>query len=515
MIRPCFFWLHQFHLERIHKRSPETVGRPLAIYNSRKKVVLCNSEAMAQGVSVGMGLKAAVALLDRLSLQPAPLDGPEAIKELARRLLRFSPLVGVWGEEEVVVDLRPSAHLFGGELALVRKIRAFLEGEGFSSYAGAGDSVAAARLAARVLTDKVQPQVLLSPGSEAERTGRISLAALYSFPEVAPSAMGRPLLNFLKVETLAAIRGVIRPGMPALAREWEELRRYAELSPELNARITRVDEPVTHKVDIFFVPPVIDMEPLLQQLLHAHQQLSARLEAEQALMSSAMLVLVPEDRLEIEVPLVLAKPTRDPKRMVELWRLKLGEIELTRPLSAVRLIADRITPQEKTHTELLVRNKQKTLTLPELQNRLQALLGPEGILYRPVLTDSLLPHKQVVRGDATAPDTGTMEREESSVVSCLYSQCNALPPFPLHLLNHLRRRRASRVFLGPPPVVVSSEQGREARTVSRYTFFDPEKGELRSVRYATLSGQGGPDRLIRELSSEGGVESISVVGTLD
>lgn len=497
MRRPCFFWLHQFHLERIYRSEPETRGKPLAIYNARKKVALCNREAEAQGVRVGMNLKEAISLLNRLSLVPAPEEGAAAIRGVAQELLRFSPLVGVWGEEELVLDLAPSCHLFGGEVGLIRQVRRYLEESGFSSFAGAGDSVAGSRLAARVLAPKGSGVSLIPPGSESQRLGGISLESLYSFPEIAPSSLGRPLLHFLKVTTLADIRGVLRPGVPVLAREWEELRRYAECSPELERQVQRVEEPRTYEVHVPFIPPVLELEPVLYHLREAHETLARRLESEQSLLCKMRLVLTPEDRLELEIPLLLARPTRDPRTLVELWRLKLAKVSLNRPLCAMHLLADQVTPQERTHTELLVRNRQRSLTLAELQNRLQAVLGPEGTLYRPVLRDALLPEKQVVRGSALSSDSGMMEREERSLACCLYSQCSAFPHFPLHLLNFMRRKWVSRAFLEPLPVALSPAQVRGGEPLLQCSFLRPETGALEQVRYLRIAGRGGVEMTVR------------------
>lgn len=496
MKRPCVVWLHQFHLERLYQRVPGSRGKPLAVYNGRKKVVLCNAEAEARGVRVGMGLKEAVSLLERLALVPLEEDGGEGLRELARGLLAFSPLVGIWGGEEVVVDVAPSAHLFGGEMGVVRQVRRWLEEQGYCSIAGIGDSYAGARLAARVLAGRGNEVVRLVPGSESERTGGIPLEALYRFPEMAPSAMGRPLLQFLKVTTLSQIRGVLRPGVPVLAREWEELRRYAEFASELEQRLARVAESESYEERVVFVPPVLELDPILNQLREAHEVLARRLESRQLLVCSMRVVLTPEDRVDVEVPLLLARPTRDSKTLVSLWRLKLSRVTLGRPLCALTLIADQVTPQERTHTELLVRNRQRSMTLSELQNRLQAVLGPGGTLYRPMLQDAFLPEKQVVRGAAQASDNGMMEREDRFVASSLYVQSCAFPPFPLHLLNYVRRKRPSRVFLEGVPVALSPAEIQRAIPLFVQTRFCPESGQLQQIRYMRVKGETG-ERCVR------------------
>ncbi len=497
MKRPCVFWLHQFHLEQMYRSIPGSRGKPLAMYNGRKKVVLCNREAQARGVRVGMALKEAVALLERLALVPVPEEEEGRVRPLARELLRFSPLVGVWGQEEIVVDLAPSAHLFGGEMGLIRQVRRYLEEGGYSSFAGVGDSLAGARLAARVVASKGSGVICFAPGTESEKTGSIPLEELYSFPEISSSALGRPLLQFLKVTTLAQIRGVLRPGLPALAREWEELRRYAQASAELEQRVERVEERSTYQVDVVFTPPVIELEPILHHLEQAHQTLARRLEQEQALLCSMRLLLTPEDRVDVEVPLLLARPTRDPRVLVELWRLKLAHVSLGRPLCALHLIADQVTPQERTHTELLVRNRQRSMTLAELQNRLQAVLGPEGTLFRPTLRDAFLPEKQVARGSALGSDTGMMEREDRFVACSLYVQSCAFPPFPLHLLNYVRRKRASRVFLEPLPVARPSSEFSGGTPLFLASHFCPESGRLEQVRYLRVAGAGWAEICVR------------------
>lgn len=119
------------------------------VVNGGTKVEDVSETAEAAGVRPGMGWGDARARCPSLLASPPDREGEaRAIEAAARTAERYGPWV-VRGMDEVLVDVTGSAHLFGGEAAMMDDCRRIFAGGGWSVRAAIADGPAPARGLAR------------------------------------------------------------------------------------------------------------------------------------------------------------------------------------------------------------------------------------------------------------------------------------------------------------------------------------------------------------------------------
>ena len=133
-----------------------------------------NAAAETGGVHAGMALADARALLPGLATRPAdPGADAAALEKLARWCGRYSPWVRADGEDGILIDASGSAHLFGGEDAMLEDIAARLGHMGFEVRAAIADTPGAARAMARHGRARIAP-----PGEVRTALAGLPVAAL-------------------------------------------------------------------------------------------------------------------------------------------------------------------------------------------------------------------------------------------------------------------------------------------------------------------------------------------------
>lgn len=155
-------------------RSAEPVDAPPLVVTARIKsalrLVAFDEAARRAGLAPGQTLAQARAMIPHL-------EAVEADPGADRRLLagiadwadRYTPLVGLFGDDGLVLDITGCAHLFGGEAGLLADILGRLAAQGFAASAAIADTPGAAWAVARHGAPAV-----VAPGE--------TLAALKSLP---------------------------------------------------------------------------------------------------------------------------------------------------------------------------------------------------------------------------------------------------------------------------------------------------------------------------------------------
>ncbi len=99
-----------------------------------QRVLLASTEAAAAGISSGMSVNAALALLPSLCLEERnPAREEEVLKALAARAERFTSFVSVEMPAALLLEIAGSLRLFGGLDALRRTISDDLQQQGFTA----------------------------------------------------------------------------------------------------------------------------------------------------------------------------------------------------------------------------------------------------------------------------------------------------------------------------------------------------------------------------------------------
>ena len=148
-------WFPRLFTESRERAEPELANQPFAVTEDRAGTVTiacANRLAEAAGVRIGCALSDARALCPELATRAAPKsvgkDGG-GLLALERWAGRFTPWVAREGPKALFLDISGSAHLFGGETALVQRLIEDCNGFGYTLAVGGADTPGAAWAMAR------------------------------------------------------------------------------------------------------------------------------------------------------------------------------------------------------------------------------------------------------------------------------------------------------------------------------------------------------------------------------
>jgi len=123
MRRYLSVWLPRWPTDRLKARQRSPATGPFALVATAAntaRISAANLVAQKMGVTTGMTLADAMALVPTLITAPADPDGDmAALQRLADWCGRYSPWVAVDGEDGLILDVNGVPHLFGGEMAML------------------------------------------------------------------------------------------------------------------------------------------------------------------------------------------------------------------------------------------------------------------------------------------------------------------------------------------------------------------------------------------------------------
>jgi protein ImuB len=170
-------WLPRLPTDRLIRLSPALAEAPLAVSrraNNTLYVHALNRRAEQFGLYRGQPLANAQAMVEGLVIRPGEEKTDAALLEkVADWCERFSPFIACDGDDGLLLDVTGVAHLFGGEAALLTKVRKQLSAQGFTVAAAIAGTAAAARALARFADGHIA-----APGREKEAVARLPVAAL-------------------------------------------------------------------------------------------------------------------------------------------------------------------------------------------------------------------------------------------------------------------------------------------------------------------------------------------------
>jgi protein ImuB len=131
-------------------------------------------KAASLGLVIGQPLANARAMLPALKVMAAnaPAD-LELLTRIADWCDRFTPFVALDGADGLLLDVTGATHLFGGEPAMLKKIRKGLQAQGFIVRGAMAGTAMAARAFARYRDGSV-----IAPGAEAGEIASLPIEAL-------------------------------------------------------------------------------------------------------------------------------------------------------------------------------------------------------------------------------------------------------------------------------------------------------------------------------------------------
>lgn len=326
-------WFPRLASDRMLRAQP--LAGPCAVtlrQNNANRIHCLNAAAERQGLQRGMSLSEARIFCPDLQSRAADPQGDQQFLHVLRRwATRYCPWVGLEGDDGLVLDISGAAHLFGGEALMLADMRQRLTRAGFAVRIGLGDTRGAAWALARF------GEGVAAPGQPLDALGPLPVAALRLDDKTltALQRLGLRRVSDLAAAARAPLTRRFGPGLlmrldQALGRQPEQITPLAD-PPHYGVRIT-LPEPIGLQGDVMAAAA---------RLL---DQLCDKLKAQEAGARSLCLTLRRVDQEPQEVELRLARPLRDPQRILPLFETGLREVEAGFGIDQVRLEATQVDP---------------------------------------------------------------------------------------------------------------------------------------------------------------------------
>ncbi len=363
------------------------------------------------------------------------LDVVEADSEAEQRLLenladwcdRYTPLVALDSVDGLFLDIAGCAHLFAGELSLMKDARERLFRQGFLVRAGLASTPGAAWAAARFMPG----MPAIDEGREAEALKGLPIGALRL------QAQERQGLESVGLRTIGAVMSAPRAPLA---------RRFGKaVLLRLDQALGGVEEPISPRlpapplsVERHLPEPIGSTDAIEDLAGGLAERLKPDLERRGEGAKAMELALFRVDGVVFRVKLALSQPLRDPKRLRLLFRERLAALEARLDagfgfdLLRLSVIAAAPMPTEQKGFDGTARHDGEEIAA--LADRLRARLGV-SVLWQPAPVASHLPERAarlVSYGEAPTAKTPTAKTEES-------------------LLRDMQRHPARPIFLFSPP----------------------------------------------------------------
>jgi protein ImuB len=403
--------LPRFPVQRRVLEEPALAGEPLALVHETRgaqRVAFASGTAQREGIRAGMTLTAARALLP--GLRDAPFDAPaeaQALSALAEGFLRFSPGFMSSAPDGLWLDAS-TASLFGGESGLVEKVEAQARAAGYRARVVLASELFTARALARF---GAATRACIAPGGSERTLAPLPLQALEDAPDVVASLRALGLSMLGELGTLLPTQVISRLGAQGLraqrlARGHDETRLLPAVLPEVVEEVRTLEAPAE------------TLEPLLFALKGMLDRLSARLRGRQRAAVRLTLTLILEPAGPTPVPLALARPTTDPKLLLDLVRHRLESVRLDAPVATLVVTVDE-SCEDHGQQGVLGDAPAGDAALETVLARLATALGPEA-LGTPVLADDHRPEAGHAPGPFRPP------RREPG----MFAEVRRAPPAP-------------------------------------------------------------------------------------
>lgn len=384
--------------DRFLRARPQDGPFALTIHQDNADRLHClNATAEAEGLRRGMGFSDARALCPDLRTAWADLAGDARfLLRLARWTGRYCPWVGLEGEDGLALDVTGSAHLFGGEAAMIADIRARMARVGLDVRIGLADTRGAAWALARF-----DPGIA-AKGEGGARLAPLPVAALRLTPDV---CAGLERMGIATIAQLAAPprRTVARRfGDAPLMRLDQALGRQAE-------PVSPAPAPLHFAARLTLPEPIGLTDDVAAGLRRLLRRLCVRLQEAHKGARVLRLTLRRVDRASAEVELRLAAPMRDPERIARLFDHHLGDVDAGFGIDQLRLEAVRV--EDLTPAQIGRREGSSDQKLADLITRLGNRVGLEKIT-RFLPADSHIPERSFLIAPAaySRPDSAWPSR---------------------------------------------------------------------------------------------------------
>ncbi len=312
-------WFPRLPTDRLIRRAKGTPFKAPLVVSAKIANALyihaLETKAARLGLYKGQPLANARAMVQPLCIVPAEEKADAALLEdIADWCDRFTPLVTLDAPDGLFLDITGTAHLFGGEAAMLATVTGLIANQDFAVRAAiAGTSLAAHALA------RVTPGMIVPPGGEA--------AAMASLPITALDCDDK------------ALRALRHAGLKNIGQVAQRLS--SELSERLGKTfVTRLKvmlgtqeaplQPRRPLPDLMaeqrFAEPVVSEDAIAASLSSLAGSLSEILERQGRGVRTLQAAFFRADGKVERIAIKTGEPLRDPKVMLRLLRQKLDAL---------------------------------------------------------------------------------------------------------------------------------------------------------------------------------------------
>ncbi|MBL3552997.1 Y-family DNA polymerase [Rhodovulum sulfidophilum] len=385
-------WFPRLASDRVLRARP--VEGPFALsqrIGSNVTIYCLNTDAERAGLHPGMRMADARSFCPSLISQPARPDQDARFLRLLRRWAeRYCPWVGLEGADGLVLDITGSAHLFGGEAAMVADMQARLARVGVTAQLGLALSRGAAWAVAHF-------------GGSEETLLSLPVAALRLPADTVIALQRLGLRKICDLTTSQRAPLARRFGQDLLTRLDQCLGHAPEPvtpeaePPQFATRMT-LPEPIGLQADVQAALERL-LTPLCQKL--ATQEKGAR---------RLCLTMRRVDQASQHVELRLAAPMRDPERILPLFARRLEDVDAGFGIDQMRLEAVQVEKRAPPQSNALYKTAPGHATpeqLVDLITRIGTRIGLENI-QRFLPAESHIPERAFLLAPAafSAPQDG-------------------------------------------------------------------------------------------------------------
>ncbi|RLJ40909.1 protein ImuB [Litoreibacter meonggei] len=380
--RVASIWLPRLPSDRALRMRPIDGPFVLTVKQKNANRIYClNAEAERQGLNRGMPYSDARAFCPDLQSRPAEPIGDERFLQVLRRwATRYCPWVGLEGADGLVLDITGAAHLFGGDGMMLSDMRLRLSKAGFSAQIGLADTRGAAWGLAHY------GEGLAEPGEALQALGPLPITAL-RLEEKTVIALQR-----LGLRTISELEGTSRA--PLTRRFGPELMmRLDQAIGRQPEQITPLADPPHYGVRLTLPDPIGLYDDVMAGTSRLLNSLCAKLNAREAGARILRLTLRRVDQEAQIVELRLARPLRDPQRILPLFERGVADVDAGFGIDQMRLEATQVFPLPARQISTVSSSRKDQLE--DLISRIGTRIGLENI-ERVLPADSHIPERSFI-----------------------------------------------------------------------------------------------------------------------
>ncbi|WBU55770.1 Y-family DNA polymerase [Paracoccus sediminicola] len=329
--RVVSLWFPRLPSDRVLRARPVEGPFALTLQQDNTNRIFClNAEAEARGLYRSMGFSDARAFCPELQSRSADqIADQEFLTRIRRWATRYCPWVGLEGRDGLVMDITGSAHLAGGEEMLRDDLRDRLSRIGLAVRIGIADTRGAAWALAR------HGEGVARPGHALDKIGPLSVAAL---------RLDSGTVTSLQRLGLNSIRQLAEAPRAPLARRFGPglMMRLDQATGAQPEQVSPQSDPPHYGVRMSLPEPIGLTSDVMEGTNRLLIRLCDKLKQQQTGARVLCLTLRRVDQQALHLTLRLARPLREPARILSLFARDVADLDAGYGIDQLRLEATQV-----------------------------------------------------------------------------------------------------------------------------------------------------------------------------